>query len=516
MHKAAQWSPFCFLPFMNRSHIIANAFFLYVRMLVVMVVQIFTVRIVLQTLGQADFGLFYTVAGVVSFLSFLTSTMSSATSRFIAYEIGKQEDSDIQKVFSTAWCIHVGIAALVLLLAETLGVWFLNHQLDIPQGRLLAANVLLQITILISLLSILQVPFTASVMAHERMNVFAVIEVLAVFLKLAILFMIPLLPYDNLIVYGALLLIISLIIFLLYVIYCNRHLGNCRMRLSYDSQALLDMFSFSGLDLFGNLSVAARTQGVIVLFNIFFGVIMVSAASIAMNVQNAIMSFAGNVLTAFRPQIVKSYASSEYGTVDRLVGSAGIYTSLLLLVVTIPLILNIDFVLEKWLGDVPAYTADFCRLTLIFNLFANLSSVVIAAIHANGNIMRPSFINGTLYLLVIPISLFLFKFGYAPIYAYTYNIVAVVLGMLSNVWTLHLLMPQFQVRRFLVQVVKTLLVGAFSYGAVYYISQGMDASWLRLGLTTVSAAVLILLLALAFLLEKEEVAAIRAKIARYV
>ncbi len=502
---------------MNRSKIITNAFFLYLRMMVVMVIQIFTVRIVLRTLGNEDYGLFYTVAGVVSFLSFITSSMSSATSRFIAYEIGKKENSDVQSVFSSAWFIHLILAVVILVLAEIFGGWLLHHRLDIPEGRMWSAEILMQCSILMSLISILQVPFTASVIAHEKMNIFAAVEVVAVVLKLLILYAIPLLPYDRLIAYGGLLLFITLLVFLFYLFYCQVSIGNCRLKITYVKTHIQEMFSFSGWDLFGNLSVAARTQGVIIVIECFWGVLMVTAASLAMNVQNAIMSFAGNVLTAFRPQIVKSYAAKEYDEVDRLVCSAGAYTTLLLLLVTIPLLLEIDFVLKVWLGDPPSYTAEYCRLTLVFNLFANLSGVVISAIHANGNIKRPSFINGTLYLSVIPISIILFKNGVSPLYVYGYNIVAVCLGMLSNVWTLHLLMPSFRKRHFLFNVVfKTLLTGLIAFASLYYLSWSMADSWGKLILVTALSTITILLLAGTWILDKNEVSSICRKIKNFI
>lgn len=502
---------------MNRSRILSNALFLYVRMLAVMVISIFTTRVVLHTLGVSDYGLFYTVAGVVSLLSFVTSAMSGATSRFIAFEIGKGDKANVQSVFTSSWSIHCILALIFALLVETVGVWFLNTHLIIPVGREVAANVLLQITIVISVFSILQVPFTASVMANERMNVFALIEVSAVLLKLLILYLIPLLPFDQLIVYGVLLLFITILIFSLYVIYCNVSLRNCRMRFSLKNNKVGDIFLFSTCDLYGNLSVAARTQGVIMVLELFFGVVMVAAASIAMNVQNAIMSFAGNVLSAFRPQIVKSYAAGEYDMVDRLLRNAGVYTSLLLMVVTVPLLIEMDFILWKWLGDTPPYTAIFCRLTLIFNVFANFSSVVISAIHANGNIMRPSFINGTLYLSVIPVSIIMFRNGVSPQYVYVYNIVAVAMGMMSNIWSLHLLMPTFRMGSFIFQVlVKCLAVAIFSFCATYLCSFYMEASWLRLVVTTLISTLIIAMLALCFVLDKEDVEAIRKKISSYV
>lgn len=499
------------------SRIVTNAFFLYVRMLVVMVISIFTTRIILQTLGAEDFGLFYTVAGVVSLLSFVTSSMSSATSRFIAYEIGKREEGNVQEVFTSAWTIHALLALLFALWVETVGVWFLNHYLKIPAGREWVANVLLQLSVAMSVLSVLQVPFTASVMAHEKMNVFAAIEVGVVVLKLLILYLVPYIDYDHVIVYGALLLFISLLSFLFYMIYCNRALGNCDMRYSLKSGYVKKMFHFSGWDLFGNLSVAARSQGVIVVLECFFGTVMVTAASIAMRVQISVMSFASNVMAAFRPQIVKSYATGDYTMVDRLVRNAGVYTSLLLYLVTVPVILDMDFIFTKWLGKFPAYTTEFCRLTLIFNIFANFSSVVISAIHANGNIKRPSFINGSLYLSVIPISVLMFKMDLSPVYVYFYNIAAVSLGMLSNVWTLHLLMPAFHMGKFLFHVLfKSLLVGASAFFLAYIVSTYFEPSWYRTLLICLVSTLSIIVLALTILLDKEEVKAVKNKLTAYV
>lgn len=500
---------------MNR--IFRNAIFLYVRMLVVMVISIYTTRLVLEVLGLEDFGLFGTVAGVVSLLSFVTASMSSATSRFIAYELGKGDSARLQEVFTSAWSIHLLIAVIFLLLAETVGVWFLNHHLVIQPERLYAANVLFQLTILISILAILQVPFTASVMAYEKMNVFATVEIVAVMLKFVILFLLKVVLFDKLIFYGFLLLLISLLVFMAYVFYCRIRLGHCRMKISLRGEYVRKMLTFSGWDLYGNASVVARTQGVLVILEIFFGVVMVSAASIAASVQNAVMSFASNVLSAFRPQIVKSYASSDYATVEHLVGKAAVYTTMLLLLVTIPVYSEMEFLLSKWLVKVPPHAVEFCRLTLLFNLFANLSGVVVSAIHANGNIWRPSIINGTLYLSVIPVSLFLFRQGFPPEVAYLYNVAAVSVGMISNIWTLRLLMPSFHVKAFLYQVLfKSVIVGVGTYLGVRFLQDSLEPSWSRLLLVGVLSVSLVCGATLFYLFDQQERRALLSKIKKYV
>ena len=465
----------------KNKRIAKNTFYLYIRMLFSMVISLYTSRVVLNTLGVEDFGIYNVVAGVISMFSFLNTSMSGAVSRFFAYAIGTNNWKHIQNTFSSALTIHLIIALFIMVLSETVGLWFLQNKLVIPENRILAANIIYQFSILTSMIAIIQVPYVAMIMAYERMSVYACIEIINVLLKLVIVILLIYITFDKLIIYGLLLLISTLIISVIYGTYCTKKIESCRFCLLGDKKLIYSMFTFSGWDLYGNASVLARTQGVNILLNMFFGAVLNAASGIASQIQTAVMSFAGSVLSAVRPQMIKSYAVGDYNRMIYLIYKASIYTSILLLLFTIPLLIETDFILALWLSEVPIYAGILCRYVLLFNLFANLSSVVVSAIHATGKIKRPSLINGTFYLSVIPFAYIAFYVGSQPQLAYIYNIFAVLAGLLSNVWTLHLYIPCFSFKQYAWLVLcRTVCVGSLTFFATYFFSKLFDAGWIRL------------------------------------
>ena len=446
-----------------------------------MAVSLYTSRVVLSTLGVIDYGVWNVVAGVIAMFSFLNTSMSTATSRFLMFELGKENNDGVQKVFSGACTIHLLVSLIVLVLGETIGLWFLHNKLVIPEERMLAANVVYQITILSTMISITQVPYNASIMANEKMDVYAFIEMAHICLRLLIVFALVIIPFDKLIVYGILTLLVSFAVAMTYRIYCSSRLSGCKYVLSKDWDRIRPMLSFSGWDLYGNLSVMARTQGVNMLLNMFFTAAMNAASGIATQVQGAVMGFAGNIVQAFRPQIVKSYASGDKARMSQLISKAAQYTTMLLLLFTIPLCVEIDYVLGLWLKEVPNYTAIFCVYTLIFNIFTNIAGCVVYGVHATGEVKRVCIINGTLYLLVIPLSYITYKMGGEPQFAFIFNVFAVTCGMLSNIYTLHLYVPEFKITPFVVSVLlKSSFIAAITIGLSYICKMNMESSFIRL------------------------------------
>lgn len=421
-------------------------------------VSLYTSRVVLVVLGVEDFGIYGVVGGVVAMFSFLNSSMSGATSRFLTFEIGKNDFVKLSKTFSSALTIHIFIALFILLLGETVGLWFLESKLVIPDERMIAARWVFQFSLISAMISFIQVPYNASIISHERMNVYAYVEILNVFLKLGIVYLLSTGDFDKLILYAFLVLCISIITALIYRIYCLKHFEECKYIFNRDKKILYSMLSFSSWDLYGNLSVIARTQGVNILLNMFFGPLLNAANTVAIQVQGAVMAFASNIVTAVRPQIVKDYASGNIQHMTNLVMNASKYIYILLLVLSLPLILEMNFILNLWLKNVPDYAVIFCRFTLMFNFFATMSIVIVSAIHATGNIKRPSLINGSLYLLVIPVSYIAFKCKGTPEIPYICNVLFVFIGMLSNAYTLKLYIPQFSFRLFIVNVLSVCLL----------------------------------------------------------
>ncbi len=424
---------------------------MYMRMFISLLVTLYTSRVLLQELGFENFGIYGVVGGVVTLFSFLNSSMSTATSRFFNFEIGRS--GDVQAVFSSAIIIHAMIAILVLIIGAIVGFSVIFQYLNISEERLIAAKWVYSFSLLTSFVTILQVPYASLIVSYERFKIFAYFDLVSVFLKLGIAFSLILTNTDKLVTYSILVFAVSLLSFIANVIYVafNFNVSNLKIRMSHELTK--KMLSFSGWDLYGNASVLARTQGVNILLNLFFGALMNAASGIATQVQGAVMSFATSVLAAVKPQIVKSYASGDYERVSWLVLNTAKFTYLILFMVTLPLVVEMNYVLELWLNNVPDFAVSFCQYVLIFNLFASMSSVVITAIHATGHIKRPSLINGTLYLLVIPISYLAFEFDYSAIVAFQVNIVMVIIGMLSNAWTLNKLLPEFSFSKFICKVI---------------------------------------------------------------
>ncbi len=479
----------------NNKRIAKNTIALYVRMLFSMCVKLYTSRVVLNTLGVVDYGISGVVGGVVAMFSFLNTSMASATSRFLTFEIGSGTPDKLRDTFSCAFWLHAIIAFIILILSETIGLWFVANKLVIPTERMFAAHCIYQLSILSMIISILQVPYSALIMSREKMGIYAGIEILHVSLKLIIVFLLLWFNFDKLILYGILLTLITIFISIIYRIYCHLHFNESRIRFVWRPDIMRPMMSFSGWDLYGNMSVIARTQGVNILLNMFFGPIMNAAATVATQVQGAIMTFAANVLTAVRPQIIKQYAQGNKEHMIALIRNATKINFLLLLFISIPVMAEMDFILDIWLVDVPKHAATFCIYTLLFNFFASMSSVIVTGVHATGNIKRPSLINGTLYLLVIPISYLSFKCGGEAWISYLFNVIAVFIGMLSNAYTLHLYVKEFPLHKFvlsdLLRCLAVLLIVSIS---MYFVKVIMTEGWLRLFISlTVSTTVLSIL-----------------------
>lgn len=478
----------------NNNLIVKNTAYLYFRMLFSMGITLYTSRLILRALGIEDFGIYNVIGGMVSMFLFLNTAMSSATSRFLTFEIGKGEEAEISKVFSVSLTIHLIIIGVVFVLCESIGVWFLNFKMVIPEDRLFAANIVLQTSIAASLINILQVPYRALVISYERMDMYAYIEILNVVSKLLIVIALIHITYDKLIIYSYLYLATCILVFLIYAVYANFRCTGANFTPKLDRVILKPMLTFTGWDLYGNASVVARTQGVNMLLNIYFGPILNAANGIATQVQGAAMSFAANVMAAFKPQIIKSYASNDFERMNQLTFAAGKFATVLMLLTSIPLMIEMEFVLTVWLGDWPQYTAELCRLTILFNMLSNLSAVLVIGIHATGNVKRPNVINGTVYLLVIPITYIIFKYiGSGPLLPFVINIIAVIIGLVCNMWTLRILIKSFKLKEFIVSIfIKCSIVGLVTYGLTYIIHSLLAEGWVKLFLVICISSIMLL------------------------
>ena len=395
----------------TNKRIAKNTLMLYIRMLISMIVSLYTSRVVLNTLGVDDYGIYNVVGGVVAIFTFLNSSMSGATSRFLTYEMGKQGNGKLSETFSAALYIHIGIALLILLLAETIGLWLVSNKLVIPEDRMLAAQVVYQCSILSMIVTVTQVPYNASIIAHEKMDVYAYVELLNVFLKLGIVFVLMIWHHDKLILYAILVLFVSIIIALIYRVYCIKKFQECHLAGIPKMQIIKPMLSFSFWDLYGNMSVSVRQQGISIILNMFYGTAVNAASGLANSVQNIILSFANNVIMAFRPQIIKQYAVQNIDRMFSLIVDASKITLSLFILIGVPLYFESEFVLKLWLKNVPEYTVYFLRVIILCGLFHLSKLIFNIGIHSTGKINLMSFLTGNLYIITVPILYIALKVG---------------------------------------------------------------------------------------------------------
>lgn len=489
----------------DNKRIARNAVYLYGRMLLTMGVSLYTARVVLDTLGVANYGIYNLVGGIVTIISFINGTMAGATQRFLNYEMGKGEPGKLQRTFSNSLLIHTGIALLVLLLGETAGLWFVNTQLVIAPEHMLAANITYQLSLLAAMASIVQIPYTASVMAHERMNIYAGLSVLNVVLKLLVALSLTLFAtIDTLVVYASLMLAATMAIAILYRAYCVGHFPECRFSRKIDKNIFRSLLSYSGWDLYGNLSYTARMQGTIVVLNNFGGTVLNAAGNLTLTVAGTLTSFAGGVVTAFRPQIIQQYAQRNYGRMLSLINNCARYSFILLGLLVVPVFLEMNYLLGLWLKEVPEFTVAFCRISLIAACGELLIVVACIGIHATGRIKAFSFISGSLYLLELPAMYFMLRFTGNPPVVYVIHCAFIALILLADTLMLKRLVPQFSIGTFWWRgVAVPLFIVAASGIPAWWAQSAGEESILRAILTAMCTTAVLLSLSFCFGIDNE-------------
>lgn len=380
-------------------------------MLVTMAVGIYTSRVILDALGGIDYGIYNVVGGFVSMFSLISGTMTTATQRFLSFEIGKGESTSVTKVFSSAVVIHYILALITLIVSELIGVWFLNTHMTIPADRSYAANWVFQISLITFLITIISQPYNAALIAYEKMTAFAYLSILDVMLKLGICYLIYISPIDKLILYAILMGLTQVILRVIYGVYVNRKLPACHSTMKIDKAITLQMFSFVGWNMIGSLAVIAREQGVNVLLNMFFGPVVNAARGVAYQILGKVQGFVGNFQMAFTPQIVKYYAQRDYDDMYKLVFRACKISYLMMLGLSMPLILEAPAILNVWLVDVPKDTEIFTRIVLFTSMLAALSNPLISAMHASGRVRDYQIIVGGISLFTLPVAYFVLKKG---------------------------------------------------------------------------------------------------------
>lgn len=398
----------------NNKRIAKNTLLLYFRMLFMMVVSLYTSRVILNALGVEDFGIYNVVGGVVAMFTVISGSLSAAISRFITYELGKGDQSKLNKIFSASVTIQLLLSLIIVVLIESVGVWFLNAKMTIPADRVTAANWVLQFSIITFVINLISVPYNAAIIAHERMSAFAYISILEAIGKLAIAFFIMWSPIDKLIYYAILMCTVAVIVRLTYGHYCKKHFTECTYHFHWDKDILKQMFGFAGWNFIGASSVVFRDQGGNIILNIFFGPTVNAARGIANQVNTAITGFVQNFMTALNPQITKSYASGDGEYMMTLIFQGARLSFYMLLLLSLPVLINTHYILVIWLKIVPEHAVSFVRLILIFAMCESISNPLITAMLATGKIRNYQIVVGGLQLLNLPLSYICLKTGFVP------------------------------------------------------------------------------------------------------
>lgn len=398
----------------NSKRIAKNTLLLYFRMILIMVVSLYTSRIILNELGVEDFGIYNLVAGVVILFSFLSNAMITATQRYLSIAIGKKDEKYIQAVFSTSLLSHFFLIFFIFLAAETIGLWLINAKLEIPADRMSATNFVYQLAILTTCVNIIRIPYNASIIANERMSFFAYVSIVETFLKLAVVWALAITPGDKLVIYSFLLLLVAIVIDIAYWYYCQRFLLANKFYLKTNKKLFVKLTSFSVWNLFGGLADIGYKQGTNIILNLFWGVSINAVLGITNQIRNALVPFIGNLQLAVNPQMVKSYALGDYEYFKILVYRISKYSYFLMLIIVFPIIFNIDLILELWLKNPPEHTAIFAILTSVYCLVDSLTGPLWAAMQAGGKIKRFQIVTGICLLLNLPVSYLFLMYGYAP------------------------------------------------------------------------------------------------------
>lgn len=446
----------------NTKRIAKNTLLLYARMLLMMVINLYTSRVILNALGVEDYGIYNVVGGVVSMFSILSGSLSAAISRFVTFELGKGNIEKLKKVFCTAVNVQVVLILIITVLLETVGLWFLNNRMVIPAERLDAAFWVFQFSVVTFAVNLLSVPYNASIVAHERMSAFAYISIFDAVAKLLIAFVILKNPIDRLVYYGFLVLLVGLIQRFIYASYCKRHFEECRYSFVFDKQITKEMFGFAGWNFIGASSAVLRDQGGNMIINLFFGPSVNAARGVAMSVNQAVTGFVSNFMVALNPQITKSYASGDNEYMFKLIFQGARLSFYILLILALPIIFTTQYLLEMWLGIVPEHAANFARLVLIFTMSESLANPLVTVMLATGIIRNYQIVVGGCQLLNLPISYLLLKLGYPP---ETIFVVAILVSILCEMTRLVMLrsMIKLSIRSFLKNVYfNVLLVSVIS------------------------------------------------------
>ena len=484
-----------------------------------MLVSLYTSRVVLDVLGVDDFGIYNVVGGAIAMFSVVSGSISNAISRFITFELGKGDFIKLKEVFVSSVNIQIGISVIVFLLGETFGLWFLNTYMNIPEGRLPAANWVLHCSLLAFVINLLSLPYNSCIIAHEHMTAFAYIGILDAVLRLTVVLILPIFSVDKLIVYSVLIVLVALIVRVVYILYCKSHFSECKYHLSYNKSLVREMAGFSGWQFLTNTCWIVNTQGLNVLSNIFFGVRINAARGVAAQVEGAVMTFINNFMTAINPQLVKSYAQHDTERFFSLICRGAKFSYFMLLLIALPIIMETEFILGIWLKQVPDFSVLFVRLSIIAAIMNMLGNTGVAACMATGDLKRYSIIISAVGYTVFPITWIAFYLGMPAESAYVILIIIYLLIIFVRLYVMKGLLnfpPMMYIRKVLLVIVPVSLAAVIlPYLSLYVMEDSLIRFLIVTMLCVVSTSVAVYLIGLTLNEKKFFVNCILNKISSY-
>ncbi|MDM1547821.1 hypothetical protein HX096_08095 [Empedobacter falsenii] len=447
---------------------ITNMLFLFLRMIVTMGISLYSSRIILEALGVVDYGIYNVIGGMVALISFLHYSLNGATIRFMNDAMASGEFDRLKLVFNTTFVIHIIIALIIVLLCETVGLWFFYNKLNIPPERISAASFLYQFSIASMVLNVIQIPYDSAIIAHQKMKIIAYVSILESILKLLVAFLVLNAAFDHLIFYGFLLLIVSLIIRLIYQIYCRIFFKECRLNFILDNKLFKEISVFFGWDVLGNISALSRNQGISILQNVFFGPLINAAMGVANIISNSISAVVANVSFALKPQIFQTYSKKDFNRSLFLVATGTRISFFLLILGAIPFLLNTHFFLSFWLKEVPQYSVEFTQLLLISILIGTLFDYLTILINATGKIKLLSILGTIVYSSSVIISYILLKIGYNLFTTSIIHVIVTIIMGLGVLFIANKLTPQFSISYFTINVLLKNIIVFFIAGTICF------------------------------------------------
>lgn len=478
----------------TNKRVVKNTIFLYIRTFVSMIISLYTSRKILEALGVSDFGIYNVVGGVITMLTFLNGSMSVATQRFLTVELGRKDKGNYSRIFNMAMLIHLGLAALVLIAAETVGLWFVNTYLNIPAGRMSAANWVYQASVLSTILSILQTPYHASIVSHEHMHIYAYVGLGESFGKLFLVFLLIVYPYDRLIFWGFIMFFFQFLMAIIYRVYCIRKFPECKLRLKWDSSIFNSMLKFTGWNMFGTVAWLLKDQGVNILMNMFGGPVANAARGVSGQISGAVQGLTGGFQSAVNPQITKRYVANDSEATCRLLCESSKISYFLLFIIVLPVMMEADFILKLWLVEVPPMAPVFTRIILIESLFSTLGNPMITSLMATGNIKWYQIVVGSSLLLIIPIAYLFMKCGFPIATALVVSALFILFGDILRVIFCKKQLG-LSLRLFGSKVMQPIIiVTVLSFVLPLFIHYKMSEGWCRLIVSTVVSCVVVVVL----------------------